>query len=150
MPAAHFVWRQRSKWDKMFPWKEKYFSYRDGIYIPIQSRFLTNVIRLTVSIKPRVGQTTEPRRRHAANLVFFYWFQPLFSVLCFNINMFSTVSTLFELAMDSLRQDVCILYLHRTLLFLSFCFLVCWDGMMLLNILHQVRGSLDGMGLLGL
>ncbi len=119
MPAAHFVWRQRSKWDKMFPWKEKYFSYRDGIYIPIQSRFLTNVIRLTVSIKPRVGQTTEPRRRHAANLVFFYWFQPLFSVLCFNINMFSTVSTLFELAMDSLRQDVCILYLHRTLLFLS-------------------------------
>ena len=30
----------------MFPWKEKYFSDRDGIYIPIQSRFLTNVIRL--------------------------------------------------------------------------------------------------------
>ena len=152
MPAAHFVWRQRSKWDKMFPWKEKYFFYRDGIYIPIQSRFLTNVIRLCL-LSRGSGRHTEPRHRHAANLVSFYWFQPLFSVLCFNINMFSTVSTLFELAMDSLSQTRCMYFVFTqnspfSLRFLVF--LVCWDGMMLLNILHQVRGSLDGMGLLGL
>ena len=131
MPAAHFVWRQRSKWDKMFPWKEKYFFYRDGIYIPIQSRFLTNVIRLCL-LSRGSGRHTEPRHRHAANLVFFYWFQPLFSVLCFNINMFSTVSTLFELAMDSLSQTRCMYFVFTqnspfSLRFLAFLGVPGWD-----------------------
>ena len=109
----------------MFPGKEKYFS--DRRYLHSHTIPFSDKCNKTVSIKPRVGQTTEPHRRHAANLVFFYWFQPLFSVLCFNINMFSTFSTLFELAMDSLRRDVCILYLHRTLLFLYVSWCAGWN-----------------------
>ena len=152
MPAAHFVWRQRSKWDKMFPWKEKYFSYRDGIYIPIQSRFLTNVIRLCLLSRG------SGRQQSPATDTLLILFSFIGSNLCFLFSAStSTCFQQFPLCLSwpwthSARQDVCILYLHRTLLFLSisWCFLVCWDGMMLLNILHQVRGSLDGMGLLGL
>ena len=123
---------------KMFPGKEKYFS--DRRYLHSHTIPFSDKCNKTVSIKPRVGEAAEPHHRHAANLVSFYWVQPLFSVLCFNINMFSTTfSTLFELAMDLLRHKMYVFTQNSPF---SSRFLVWWDGMMLLNILHQVhRGS---------
>ena len=120
----------------MFPEKEKYFS--DRRYLHSHTIPFSDKCNKTVSIKPRVGETAEqPYHRHAANLVFFYWVQPLFSVLCFNINMFSTTfSTLFELAMDLLRHKMYVFTQNSPF---PSRFLVCWDGMMLLNILHQVH-----------
>ena len=123
----------------MFPGKEKYFS--DRRYLHSHTIPFSDKCNKTVSIKPRVlGSTAEPRHRHAANLVFFYWVQPLFSVLCFNINMFSTWIFHFVWAGHRLTQtqDVCIFVFTQNSMFSS-RFLVWWDGMMLLSILHQVH-----------
>ena len=123
----------------MFPGKEKYFS--DRRYLHSHTIPFSDKCNKAVSIKPRVlGSTAEPRHRHAANLVFFYWVQPLFSVLCFNINMFSTWIFHFVWAGHGLTQtqDVCIFVFTQNSTFSS-RFLVWWDGMMLLSILHQVH-----------
>ena len=116
MPAAHFVWRQRSKWDKMFPWKEKYFSYRDGIYIPIQSRFLTNVIRLCL-LSPGSGKQQSSLTTDTLLILFSF----IGSNLCFLFS--ASTSTCFQLHFPlclswpwTYSATRC-MYLHKTLLF---------------------------------
>ena len=121
----------------MFPGKEKYFS--DRRYLHSHTIPFSDKCNKTVSIKPRVlGSTAEPRHRHAANLVFFYWVQPLFSVLCFNINMFSTWIFHFVWAGHRLTQtqDVCIY--TKLYFFFSFLGVVGWDDV----IKHSAPGPL--------
>ena len=132
---------------KMFPWKEKYFSDRDGIYIPIQSRFLTNVIRLCL-LSRGSGRQQSPT---ADTLLILFSF--IGSNLCFLFS--ASTSTCFQhfplcLSWPWTHSDEMYVFCIYTELSFFFMFLGVRDGMMLSNILHQVRGSLDGMGLLGL
>ena len=110
----------------------------DGIYIPIQSRFLTNVIRLCL-----LSRGSWEAQQSPATDTLLILFSFIGSNLCFLFSASTSTcfqlgfSTLFELATVSLRHKMYLVFTQNSIF--SSRFLVWWDGMMLLSILHQVH-----------
>ena len=112
----------------------------DGIYIPIQSRFLTNVIRLCL-----LSRGSWEAQQSPATDTLLILFSFIGSNLCFLFSASTSTcfqlgfSTLFELATVSLRHKMYVFCIYTKLyFFFSFLGVVGWDDV----IKHSAPGPL--------